>query len=990
MRSRLKTTSSYEPIIRAILRKKPHPFQKKIIEKGVKELSVNDRTTIVMPCGSGKTLVALWIAERIRAKTVVVFAPTLGLLAQSAREFLTNTRHRNVACLAICSDSYVVEGLDEIRPSPEEAPFAVTGEVGVVHAFLENNVLDKFLFCTYQSADVLGTVLTRSQKMLDIAIFDEAHRTAGKFEAPFTFALLNENLPVRKRLFLTATLRVYFMSDASKAYSMDNASSYGRICAQMTFSEAVKMGIICPYQVILSVVNTTSLPLETLDAGVVTEEDIEAREAAIRENLIQTVGQYGARKVITYHSTIERAERFVSIVLKDALPDYEKLHVSSIMSGKARNEAMERFRNSELAIISNARCLTEGIDVPAADLVVFADPKQSWIDIVQAIGRVMRVSVEKKTGYVFLPLFVDQNMGESIDEALARCHYEPVWQVLQALCAIDQEMEWDAALYERGIWESTQSPPIVNILIPPGVNAEVIRKSVGLFLVSNLTDIWEKHYDKLLRYKQEHGNIDVPFDSPAYSELRSWLNTQIARWKLLTYKRKKLLLDLGFDYTSRLASWWEKLEQVRAFKVEYDHLPPYRSVLGKWVAKQRMFWNVLSSEQHEALLKLGFVLVPRWAQWQNNYEQTLSLFKEHASLDSLPKYLRAWLKDQRQRWDVLSPEKRDALQKFGFDPRPAETNWKKRLEEFRDYVKKHGHCVVRKNENPSLWSCSRELIQSMKEGKLSPKKIAELDELNFVWGNALERYFEETYHMLAVYREQHGRMPPTTTRAHLGKYMRLLANRISMLRRWYRAGKLTDKQTQRLLELGFSFTPDEDRWHKKFHELERYVADGNNPNAIPHIHPLRNWVRSMRRSYESGIMSSEKIMLMEALGVKWENPGIKNEIIKNERWENNYRIIEKYFKENKRTMTSEGNVLPVSHRLYEWWKNQIFDYYILPPDRAEKIRSLKPVKLRGRWSVAEKEIVRQNPDKSVEELEEILIGRNSEAIQKLRSRYGWG
>ena len=990
MRNSLKTKLPYEPTTPAVIRKKPYPFQKKIVEKGVKELALNDRTTIVMPCGSGKTLVALWIAERMQAKTVVVFAPTLGLLAQSAREFLINTRCRKVACLAICSDSYVVEGLDEIRPSPEEAPFAVTGEVGVVHSFLENSVSVKFLFCTYQSADVLGAALTRFQKSLDIAIFDEAHRTAGRFEAPFTFALSNENLPVHKRLFMTATLRVYFLSDARKAYSMDNSSDYGRISAQMTFAAAVKMRIICPYQVILSVVNTSSLPLETLDAGVVTEEDIDAREAAIRESLIQTIEQYGARKIITYHSTIERASRFVSIVLRDTLNDYEKLHVSSEMSGKARNEAMERFRNSERSIISNARCLTEGIDVPAADLVVFADPKQSWIDIVQAIGRVMRVSVEKKTGYVFLPLFLDQKMGESIDEALTRCHYEPVWQVLQALCAIDQEMEWDTALYERGLWESTQSPPIVEILTPPGVNAEVIRKSVGLFLVSNLTDIWEKHYDKLLRYKQENGNINVPFDSADYSELRCWLNTQIDRWNLLTYTRKKLLLDLGFDSTSRLVSWWKKLEQVRIFKEEHGHLPTGKLTLGQWIKKQRANWNVISSEQREALLKLGFILDYHQAYWQDNFERIFIYFKEHGSLKALPKSLRAWLNSQHKRRDDLPPEKHDALLKLGYNPKSIETNWQKRLDELRDFVKKHGHCNVSYKENKALCKYVRYLRVRMEEGKLSPDKAAKLDELNFVWGSELDRYFEETYHKLAAYREQHGRLPPTNTYTHVGKDTRLLISRIIILRKWHRAGKLTGKQIERIQELGFSFTPDEDRWQTKFREFERYVAEGYNPNAIPNSHPLRGWVQNMRRSYRIGFLTSEKIKLLEGLGMEWENPRIKNDIIRNNIWENNFRIVEKYFKEKRTIGASEGNTLPVSHPLYNWWKHQILKFYVLPPDKAEKIRSQNPSKLRGRWSVVEKEIVRQNPDKSAEDLVELLIGRNAESIEKLRNKYGWG
>jgi len=415
--------------------KKARLYQKEIVKKTVTELSRSDRATVVMPCGSGKTLVALWIIERMKVKNAVIFAPTLGLLAQTAQEFLANTKYREVGCLAICSDASVVKGLDEIRPSPEECPFAVTGNVDAVQEYLEEkNVPVKFIFCTYQSSDILGLALLRSEITLEFAFFDEAHRTAGRADSLFTLALSDENAPIRKRLFMTATPRTYGQSsDRLEAFSMDDFSVYGQICAKMSFSEAVGLGIICPYVITLSTVDTNSLQMELLDDEMLNDMDVSIRDIAIRENILQALKKYNVKKIITYHSTIKRAERFALGALADVMNDYEKLHVSSEMTGAQRRSVMERFQNAERAIITNARCLTEGIDVPAADMVVFADPKYAQIDIVQAVGRVMRVSEGKKVGYVFLPVFSAQSPKEAIGKAIYRTRYDRVWKIADTL-----------------------------------------------------------------------------------------------------------------------------------------------------------------------------------------------------------------------------------------------------------------------------------------------------------------------------------------------------------------------------------------------------------------------------------------------------------------------------------------------------------------------------------------------------------------------------
>lgn len=878
-------------------------------------MSGHDRATVVMPCGSGKTLVALWIVERMGAKTVAVFAPTLGLLAQTAREFLANTQYPQPACLAICSDTSLVKGLDEIRPAPEDSPFAVTDKVAAVQSYLEKSGPSvKFLFCTYQSADVLGTALTRSGITLDFAFFDEAHRTAGKFGAPFSAILSNKNLPVHKRLFMTATLRSHHSTDSGlpQAHSMDNSIHYGEVCAKMSFAEAVGLGIICSYKVIVSVIDTASLRAEQLEAGLVKDQAVSARDAAVRESILQAMAQYDIKKVISYHSTIAQAENFATNVLEEAISGYETLHVSSELTGRQRHEAMEIFRNAERAVITNARCLTEGIDVPAVDMVVFADPKYSEIDIIQATGRAMRVSPNKTCGYIFLPLFLDQKGGESLAEGVTRNRYEAVWNVLNALCSMDSDFENQLSLYRQSLGLAEGMPgdlDKIEVMGQAGVDMKKIQKGVTIFLVRNMTDIWEEYYGELLRFRREHGNIAVP----------------------------------------------------------------WATRLGRWLVSQRRHWDILTAEKQERLLELGFKLAPQEARWLEKLEELRAFKEQHGHIEVSSQSLRAWFKQQRKRWDLLSPEKREILLELGFDLDPIGTAWQKRIDELSAYVEVHGHCNVMRNENESLAQFLSGVRAAYQKGKLVPERIAALEKLGIVWGDQWARLVEDTIHKMRLYHLKHGELPPTNIRL---KAERILIGRALILRRAYQAGRLTDEQIRRLKELSFSFEPDAERWRSRYNELAEYVASGGNPNRIPNNDPLRGWVRNIKKTYRKGSLTPERIELLEKIGLLWDDAGYMDTL-----WENYYQEVAEFFQKNA------VSSLPASHSSYCWWKIQLRTIHKLPLEKAEKVRALQPLK-RGKWSEQEKRILFENPDKSAEKLTQHYLWRTPQEIRRMRDKFG--
>ena len=216
-------------------RKEPLPHQSEAVEAILSGLDEHDRVTAVMACATGKTLVALWLAERMKANRILVLVPSLALVRQTLHEWLKETAWEQPQFIAVCSDPTVVQGVeDALVVHQRDLDFPVTTDVSEVRDFLvahQEGV--KIVFSTYQSAHVVGDA-RRGRNTFDLAIFDEAHKTAGSEGANFGFALEDRNLQIAKRVFLTATPRHYDVRKTNKedkalVYSMDQPVIYGPI-----------------------------------------------------------------------------------------------------------------------------------------------------------------------------------------------------------------------------------------------------------------------------------------------------------------------------------------------------------------------------------------------------------------------------------------------------------------------------------------------------------------------------------------------------------------------------------------------------------------------------------------------------------------------------------------------------------------------------------------------------------------------------------------
>ena len=453
-----------------------------------------------MACGTGKTFVALWVAEAIAKRTVLVLVPSLALLRQTLREWVKNTTWERFNYLCVCSDPSVTHGVDELVVRPTELEFPVKTDPKAVEEFLTHPFAGvKIIFSTYQSADVVARGMPRGL-WFDIGIFDEAHKTAGREGAKFSFALKDKNLPIRKRLFLTATPRHYDLKrrDAEgepvEVYSMNRPEIYGPVVHTLSFAEAAKQKIICNYKVVISVVTSEMLggsartnsrraggrqPPDNLNpakrptapdrpradahrlASSVVGGDFQRRDAA-RNRADQRRRSEGTAS--RQSNRIGSGRCRASAQEDFHVPPQRGLGEIIHQRGERRDwDSPSRFRRvacqrshvhggsrrlddrvqsgSAGGHVERGPCLSEGIDVPTVDMVAFLTPKRSKVDIVQAVGRAMRNAPGKTTGYILVPLYVEQAAGESLDAAVARAEFDEVWAVLQALQEQDEVLD---------------------------------------------------------------------------------------------------------------------------------------------------------------------------------------------------------------------------------------------------------------------------------------------------------------------------------------------------------------------------------------------------------------------------------------------------------------------------------------------------------------------------------------------------------------------
>lgn len=443
----------------------------------------SDRGKLIMACGTGKTFTSLQIAEQLVAPsgTVLFCVPSISLLSQTLRSWSTDGK-RPQQSLVVCSDSQVTKGSEDIRIYDLALP--ATTDAQTIAQYFEvvrqkSKDLDNpmtVVFSTYQSLERVVEAQEFGLPTFDLVIADEAHRTTGALEADekysgFTMVHDDQRLKARRRLYMTATPRLYSDNAKAKAKaddflicSMDDEALYGPEFHHLGFGKAVTDQLLSDYRVIVLMVDAADLTSKSNESLEDNGLESELEDAARLAGCWRALSKQGAHKddfsydskpmkrVVSFSNTIDFSKRVAAdlprvmnyLVLRgETGVNCETQHVDGGMGALEREQKLSWLREesaeSSCRVLTNARCLSEGVDVPGLDAVIFTNPRNSQIDVVQSVGRVMRKAPGKSYGYVIIPIPVKED--EDPEQVLDGEQYKVVWQVLQALRAHDERFD---------------------------------------------------------------------------------------------------------------------------------------------------------------------------------------------------------------------------------------------------------------------------------------------------------------------------------------------------------------------------------------------------------------------------------------------------------------------------------------------------------------------------------------------------------------------
>ena len=490
----------------------PRPHQIEAIKETIEHFKFNDRGKILMPCGTGKSLAAFWITNEMKVKNVLIAVPSLALLQQTlkvwTKEFLINDIQPDWLC--VCSDDTVKEDQDSFVSYTYDLGIEVTTDKDEIRKFLKTKSKNiKVIFTTYQS----GKVTAQASKgfTFDLGIFDEAHKTVGHQDKPMAHLIHQKNIKIKHRLFMTATERL-FRADKDEYLSMDDVRDYGKIIYQLTFKEAINSNppIISDYRIITFGISEPEIEEIYQDNKFLQVKkelkDITAREFATALALRKAIKDLKITNVISFHSSIKRAVNFKeqqSLITK-IYPEYGSLktfHVRGDMPTSERSSQMRLFEEGK-GLMTNARCLTEGVDLPAIDCVCFTDPKRSKVDIVQAAGRALRLSPGKKFGYILIPIFIPADQDP--ETASKDNAFEEVVATVGALSTQDTRI----AEYLRAVTEGrkpTGGSPVdgtISVNVLTKIDPDLFNKAIQLKIWDKIARINKRTYEEAKKYAQ--------------------------------------------------------------------------------------------------------------------------------------------------------------------------------------------------------------------------------------------------------------------------------------------------------------------------------------------------------------------------------------------------------------------------------------------------------------------------------------------------------
>ena len=917
-----------------IIKYKPQGHQKDAIASCIEFFEIETRGQLIMPCGSGKTVTSLWIKEQLNPKNTLVVVPSLALLRQ-IKENWARQKNKIYHYLCVCSETDIDKNeeneTDTFVTHTHEIVGRVTTDSQVILKFLQNDY-EKVIFSTYQSLPQIEEAIQNTTFQFDFVLCDEAHKTASLTQGLFSIIHDNQRIPARKRLYMTATPRV--VSDNIKkklneelkyAYDMSNPEIFGYEFYRMTFKQAIEKGILIDYKII-----TVGITDEQI-ADYIKERRFASNKHTVEDiannYALETVMQrYGATHAITFHSRVKYAFEF-SERHKILFNNIDSFHVSGTQSTNYRNALMNTFRNSSKAVISNARCLTEGIDVPAIDLVYFCDPKNSKVDIVQATGRALRQDrkKDKKLGYIVIPIYHTQR--SEIEKAISNSNFKNLISVVRALCDQDERLQDEINLlaYGKGKRSNFSKLEVISGEVFTEGKIHLLgfeeKLKANLFdqVIEKTSDNWDLWFLRFKEYLNDNNN-EYPNLEQSPSIYR-WIASQrnAKKKKQLSVEQIKQLNSRNFIWDGHEQIWNFQFEKLKKYSEENKFEPSHLTErdLANWYKRQikAIEQKELSPFQEKLIFSIQFKGSANDLKWYLKYESLKKYSEENEFEPESRSELSIWYNTQKQniKKGTLSEERKAQILSLQFKGSTTENNWLKHFEELLRFRVKNPNKfpqykrVGQEQSINELGIFCQTMRKRYRENSLSDYWISKLIEINFNFDGHQDNW-KATYGTLVKYVNKHQKLP--NIKSNL--YSWALRNRNQ-----YEENYLSKERKKLWEELNINhlFRNLSRTWNNWYDDVKAYYDLTNTLPSFNQEKQLGAWLSTQRGLFKKGELNREQITKLERLEIVWDG----NEE-KKERWLEQFEAVVEFHKEFKRFPTGRSNT--EEQKLYNWCQGQ--------------------------------------------------------------------
>ena len=604
--------------------KVPYFYQRKCDITCALHFLDNSRGYIEFACGSGKTLTSYWIDKNMLNNRTVVFVPSLYLLSQFFSDWIkqsyaekhdtsiTRSRleQRDIKFLLIGSDA----DIDEETKWKSNGLILHTSST-LIRKFIRRNYLSKIVvICTYQSSDKLAKACKTDLKF-DFAILDEAHKTVGQVSKKFSRVLDDSFMFIYKRLSMTATPKMYKGDvDTEEIVSMDNEAVYGKCIYTYNTGTAIKEKRLVDYQVISMYARDKDIERDIKKHKLVkfAEEfaDLDANYLGTILLLLKKIHDGTCKHLVTYHNKVKAAKAFSKMLkqINELLyeGDIYVGHLNGSTSMSRRNKIIRGFVSADVGILCSARVLNEGVNIPIIDSVCFVDPRFSTIDIVQCIGRSLRLCEDKRMAYVIVPIFITDFESE-FDKGI----WGNVIRILKAMKSTDEGIVEYFGLKMTG-WIGGRE-----IVVNEFYGEEKFSEEIDL--VEWSSEIWEKVWQVVDNWQYR------------YTQLRDWIvtNQRIPSEKSTDNIEKNLGALCSYIRNRKKNG---NLSEVRIQQMNNIELWCWNELDKKWNRKYKQLYQWISKNDmipKQSSTNIAEQLLARWCMMQRKTrrQKSLSLYR---------------------------------------------------------------------------------------------------------------------------------------------------------------------------------------------------------------------------------------------------------------------------------------------------------------------------------------------------------------------------